>query len=316
MLFLAASVVAAPDLDMRLSKEIDRLEATLRAIDSPSLGGDARPILEGDRTLLARARAAKSPFVRLYRLRDAAIGVETLRYVIEHKPAEADLAHVQALADAQRSAIEKPLAPLSGPALQLALRQITANRAEKLFRASVPFGKAASPANGLFYLGEAEGNRKFRDFVDSLSFGSVVEPRPNKAAIHLALEKLDTAALVAFETDPAGRSAVSLSARLKEARELADRGFLEGAALTLLEAQLDISRRAEAPAKTAGASPMAHDDSISAMFQAEAREDGGDTSRIVANDILPLYASLFASTGIEKKIPKNVTVTLVRWPYT
>ena len=306
-LILAANVIAAPstspNLDARLAKEIDRLEATLRAIDSPSLPKDAKPIVEGNRVLLARARAATSPLVRVHRLRDAYVGIETLQYVIDHKAAEADLARVQTLANASRAAIEKPLAPMSGPALQLALRQIVANRAQKLFRASVPFGKAASPANGLFYLGEAEGNRKFRDFVESLPFSGASEPRPNVAAVNLALTRLDTAALAAFENDPAGRSAVSLSARLKEARELADRGMLEGAALTIGEAQLDLVRR-DGTAPTISGAP--HADSISAMWQGE--EGGGN--------VLQLYASLFGNAPAGKKVPKNVTVTLVRWPYT
>jgi hypothetical protein len=301
--FFLATRLLASDLDARLSKELDRLDATLRTIDSPSLEKDAKPIVEGNRVLLNRARAATSPFVRVYRMRDAYVGIETLRYVIDHKAAEASLARVQTLANASRSAIEKPLAPMSGPALQLALRQIVANRAEKLFRASVPFGKAASPANGLFYLGEAEGNRKFRDFIESLPFGGGAEPRPNPSAIQSALTKLDTAALAAFEDDPAGRSAVPLSARLKEARELSDRGWLEGAALTLTEAQLDLNRREPAGLLKHAATP-ARTDSIATMWSAE---DGG---------VLPLYASLFANTPAGKKIPKNVTVTLVRWPYT
>ncbi len=310
-LLVAMAVLAATSLDAPLTRELDRLDATLRGIDTPSLSKDAKPIVEGNRTLLARARAAASPLVRVYRMRDAYVGIETLRYVIEHKSAEADLARVQALANASRGAIEKPLAPMSGPALQIALRQIVANRAEKLFRASVPYGKAAAPANGLFYLGEAEGNRKFRDFIASLSFGGAAEPRPNAAAVKAALTKLDTAALAAFEENPAGRSTVQLSARLKEARELADRGMLEGAALTLLEAQLDISRR-EAPAgalkRTATLRP--HMDSIAAMWQAMGAEEAR------ADEVLPLYASLFANVRPEKKIARDVTVTLVRWPYT
>ena len=300
-------------LEPRLTQEINRLDAQLKNV-SPTAAPQA--MIEGNRTLLARARAAQSPLLRVYRLRDVYVGIETLQYAIDHKAAESDIARVQALANAESAAIAKPLSRVNGPALQLALRQIVANRAEKLLRASVPYGKASSPANGLFYVGEAQGNRKFREFVESLSFGSSGEERPNRAAIDAALTKLDSAALTAFEQDPAGRSAVGLSARLKEARELAERGGLEGAALTMLEAQLDISRRGAPPAKAAIAPRTTRSDSIASMFAEAAREDAGDTSRIITNDVLPLYASLFTNRPAPKKLPKNVTVTLVRWPYT
>jgi hypothetical protein len=273
-------------------------------------------MIEGNRTLLARARSASSPLLQIYRLRDTYVGIETLRYAVDHKADESDLSRVQTLANAVQAAINKSQPRRNTPALQTALRQIVANRAEKLIRASVPYGKASEPANGLFYVGEAEGNRKFRDFLDSLSFGGAAEARPNIGAINAALTQLDTSALAAFEQDPGGRSAVGLSARLKEARELAGRGSLEGAALLLLEAQLDVSRRTAPPAKAVATIRTSHADSITSTFEAAAREDGGETSRIITTAVLPLYASLFASGPAQKTVPKNVKVTLVRWPYT
>ena len=311
-LLLATQFSVSP-LEPRLTQEIDRLDALLRSVNSAAA---PQAMIEGNRTLLARARSASTPLLRVYRLRDVYVGIETLRYAVDHKSAESDLARVQALANAARPAIDKPLSAMNAPALQLALRQIVANRAEKLLRASVPYGKASSPANGLFYIGEAEGTRKFRDLLESLSFGGTSEVRPNAAAINAALTKLDTSALAAFEQDPAGRSAAGLSARLKEARELAERGSLEGAALTLLEAQLDISRRSAPQAKAAVALRAPRGDSIAAVFEAAAREDGGDTARILMNTVLPLYGSLFVNGPIEKNARKIVTVTLVRWPYT
>lgn len=310
---LIVTQLAASPLEPQLTYELDRLDALLRSVN-PKAAPQA--MIEGNRTLLARARTASSPLLKVYRLRDVYVGIETLRYAIDHKSAESNLARVQALANAETGAITRPLSRMDAPALQLALRQIVANRAEKLLRASVPYGKASGPANGLFYVGEAQGNRKFREFLETLSFGGGAEERPNVEAIRVALVKLDTSALAAFEQDPAGRSAAGLSARLKEARELAERGSLEGAALTLLEAQLDISRRGAPPAKASVTSRAIRSDSIASMFAAAAREDAGDTSRIITNEVQPLYASLFASTPAMKKLPKNVTVTLVRWPYT
>jgi hypothetical protein len=297
LLFLATRVLASP-VDDRLAKEIARLDSVLKSLDTPSLAQDARPMLDGNRSLLNHARSTANPSLRLYRLRDAAIGIDTLNYILGHKRDESDMKRVQALADAVRPSIDKQLAPMSAPALQHALRQVAANRAQKLLRASIPYGKASGPANGLFYIGEAEGNRRYRDFVESVPLGNTSEARPNPAAIASTLKRLDSAALAVYDKDPTGRAAAALSATLKEARELADRGMLEGAALLMTEAQ----RTAAVPVANA-----VHTDSISSALQA---------SETVPKDVIPLYASLFANTTAERNIPKNVTVTLVRWPYT
>jgi hypothetical protein len=70
---------------------------------------------------------------------------------------------------------------------------------------------------------------------------------------------------------------------------------------------------------TAGKPAASHaipNDTIASAFQAAVREDTGETSRMIANDVLPLYASLFTNATAQMAVPKNVTVTLVRWPYT
>src|SRR4029078_789086 len=108
VLFLATQALASP-VDDRLAKEIARLDAVIKALDTPSLAQDARPMLEGNRALLNRARSTANPSLRLYRLRDAAIGIDTLNYILSHKRDESDMKRVQALADAVRPSIEKSL---------------------------------------------------------------------------------------------------------------------------------------------------------------------------------------------------------------
>ena len=78
---------------------------------------------------------------------------------------------------------------------------------------------------------------------------------------------------------------------------------------------LDISRRGT-PGTRANPAPVIPKDSITSVFEIAAREDGGETSRMITSDVLPLYASLFANVPGQAKVPKNVKVTLVRWPYT
>ncbi|MCU1347586.1 MAG: hypothetical protein JWO56_616 [Acidobacteria bacterium] len=318
VVLLLAGSLSASDFDARLAKELDRLTSALQAIDAAAMPKELAPMLDENRKMVERVRNTKDPLVRAYRLRDAYAGVETMRYLAAHRTGANDLAQVRVLSKAIGSAYGKPLAAMRAPALQLALRQNAANRAEKLYRAALPYGKVDAPSSGLYYLGEAEGNRRYRAFVESLPFEGSEEPRPNRAALLAALQKLDTAAIAAFERDPAGRSALGMSSRLKEARELLDRGWLEGAALMLLEAQLDISRKGNAPAvKTGGPAAATHPDSLHAMWQAIAVEDRkGETARFISADVLPLYGSLFRAVALEKKPIRSVTITLVRWPYT
>jgi len=88
--FVAQTLLSAPsDVDVRLTKEIDRLNGVLKSLDTPA--PDIKPMIEGNRVMLDRARTAASPLVRLYRLRDAYVGIETLRYDLEHKSAESSL---------------------------------------------------------------------------------------------------------------------------------------------------------------------------------------------------------------------------------
>jgi len=321
-LLLVAGYLPASDFDARLANELGQLTAKVQALDAAGLPKPLVPMLDQNRKLLDRVRKTRDPLVRAYRLRDAYAEVETLRYLAAHNAAANDLEQVRTLSKAIASLYDKPLAAIHGPALQLALRQNALNRAGKLYRAALPYGKADSPSSGLYYLGEAEGNRRYGAFIETLHFDGGDEARPNRAALLAALQKLDTAAIAAFERDPAGASAAAMSSRLKEARELVDRGWFEGAALMLLEAQLDISRKApgagKATAPTRAASPGGpHADSLQAMWQAIAAEDAAnETARYIRADVLPLYGSLFRPAAAGQKPTRSVTITLVRWPYT
>jgi hypothetical protein len=75
---------------------------------------------------------------------------------------------------------------------------------------------------------------------------------------------------------------IPVSAKLKESRELLDRKYVSGAALSLLEARSRFEKSA--------------DDKVPASLDALAAER--------------------APAPAKKVLPASVTVTLVRWPYT
>lgn len=319
--FVIASVVSglgallvklpAPDAAGRIDEEIGQLERRLEQLDPASLPKELAPYFGDARKAIAEVGAAGTPQLRIYRLRDAFVSVTTLEFFAEHASVK-DLGVIRSLAEERRDSFETPLPPARGAALQLALREASANRAEKLFQAALPYAEASSPSAGIYYLGEAEGNRGFADLVMTLPFAAEPDARPTLPAIDAALGRLDTELLALFGSDPSGRSAIGPSARLKEARELAARGSVNGAALLLLEARHLISTRQKERSEATASKAPPRSDSITALWHAQ-KSAAAD---VVERDVLPLYASLFIETAGTPRKPAMVTVTLVRWPYT
>jgi hypothetical protein len=266
-------------LETRVEKELARVDASLKASEQAKIPADMADMPPLYRKALQKARAAKSPELRLYRLREAAVGAELLAFFTAHQDAAGkDLGPLTKLWNARRAAFERPYLPLRGSLMQRALAEETRNRAEKLFRASLPYAKVSSPFAGVYYLAEAEGNLRFAEFVASLP-ASQREPSPRADQVEVALQR---ETLLAFEKSPTARTTIPVSAKLKESREELQRGFVHGAALSLLEARLRFTRAA--------------DDTVPAALAA------------LASQRQPLAA--------KKVLPASVTVTLVRWPYT
>jgi hypothetical protein len=270
-------------VDTRVAEELTRVDASLKAAESAKLPAEMQEMPKLYRGDLEKARAAQSPELRLYRLRDAAIGADLLTFFIGHQDAAAkDLAPLTKLWNERRAEFDRPALTVRGPLLQRALAESSRNRADKLFRASLPYAKVSSPFAGVYYLAEAEGNRRFAEFVVSLP-GKQREPSPRVARVEAALQSLEAETLVAFGSDPTAPKMIPVSAKLKEAREQLAHGFVDGAALSLLEARMRFSRGA--------------DDKLPSSLVALASEQP------------PLVAA-------KKMPPATVTVTLVRWPYT
>jgi hypothetical protein len=187
--------------------------------------GAARQLLDVSKQSLAAVREAKTPQERLYRLRGAFVSVEMLAFIEEHEgePFE-DLWQ-------SRKAPRASQAPENTALLQRALIETSSNQAEKLFHASLPYGKAAGAQSGLYYLATAEANAKFALLVRSLPL-ETPQPSPTESELRAVLAELESETLRKFEIRP--------SSGVKEARELIDRGSLAGATLVLLETHRDL----------------------------------------------------------------------------
>jgi hypothetical protein len=303
---------AAPAVDP-VPQELDRLSALLARIEAGGVPDMLKDTMAPNRAAIERVRKTTSPQLRLYRLRDAYVGVATAAFVAAQKDAAVDGGKFLALWSAQP--VRAIATPAGMPLLHASLVQSSSNRAEKLYRASLPYGKADGPFSGTYYLGEAHANAAFAQFVASLDARELDtqkdEQPPAANALRSALEAMDTEMLAAFGKDPAAPGMISVSVRLKEARELLDRGSLAGATLLMLEARL-MYGRATAPVVKGAFAPPADlpKDSMAELWRAS-------DNPIAARDVLPYYVSLRKQTAAVPVVAaKRVKVTLIRWPYT
>ncbi len=292
---IAAPAMSAPadaKLEASLDKAMDHAEQSLKKTEDAKIEKDFSEMIEPYRQRLAKARSASSPLVRLYRLREAYIGAESLDFVREHRSSGNDLESFREFWNQNRPRFVKKSPARSGPFLQVALRQAAANKAEKLFFASLPYAKVSQPVYGLYYLAEAEGNLRFRDFIDSLSIGNVDGRAPRSAELEAAYNTLQDETLKFFELDPASRAPIAVSVRLKEARELLDQKTNEAATLALLETRLTLSRQQASKADTPATAGKKSDNSLLSFWQDLAGEEEPDVARYIRRDVLPLYTTL------------------------
>jgi len=288
VLCLTLSCSAAREGEARVSQEIARLEQVQRKLEAGPLPEMIRDSVAPAGQALTSLKTVGDPLVRLYRLRGAFVGIETLAYVQEHAAAGADVNALTALWKSRAPGFDGHAAPAARNSLvQSALLQAASNRAQKLYRASLPYGRVSGPMSGLYYLGEAEANAAFASFVGSLPMAGREEHPPAARALRETLESLESEMLTVFEQDPSSRGTIPVSARLKEARELLDAGELAGATLLLLDSRLVLSaqKRSGAPAQV----PLPEgipNDSMGALWRAM-----GDDA-LVRRDVLPLYISM------------------------
>lgn len=241
--------------------------------------------------LVLAACANDVAVVDVYRSREAILKKETEAFIAQHPVA--DFAALETVWKQAAGSYPQP-AVKAGPLLQTALAEVARNRAEKLYRASLPYGKASGPNDGVYYLAQAEASRKF---ADSIVIRGRREAPPDREQLRAALQSMEREAYEQYERDPSRRTIV-FSARLKEARELLERGSLAGATLVLLEARRDASPTARGRIETTGRS------TLHTLFRDQPAA-------------LSLLDSLTARTfPVAKTAGAPVTVTLIRWPYT
>lgn len=317
VLLTAAAVVAAPheSRDAAVAVEIARLERVLASLQSAGIPEDTKPLIEAHRGALDRVKQATPYEYRLYRLRDAFVGIETLAFLAEQKKAGASVEAFEQLWREYLQTHARAAAVARGTLLERGLIESATTRSERLAAASLPYAKASAPWSGVYYLGEANANRRFAAFVRSAAGDSENEPGAHADRIAAMLDDLEGETLRVFGGDVTNQGLVAVSVRIKEARELLDAKRADGAALMTAEARVALLRRG-GKVGTYRPVEVTAPASLTAMLEAWAASEQAPLADAIRSDALPYVRSMLLPPVRGAKKPSAVTVTLVRWPYT
>src|SRR5689334_11254074 len=231
------------------------------------------------------------------------------------------------------------------PLVIRALAEEAQGKAIPLLEGGRGFATANGPTDGLFYMGQAEGEADFAGFCASLKPGGKPSfPLRSLAPELQALQQRVNAAFQPPKSIDLHPRFISLNSTLKLAEELDASRFYAGALLSYLEAvrhygmldahAVDASgqdqvRRDLAAAQMRLASSAADDESVPELLLERAgsfveHADGSAPSadewrgaRVILDQVLPAYyAAKKPAAALPSVAGKTVNITLVRWPYT
>jgi hypothetical protein len=282
--------------------------------------GRAEADLKAGRRLLATQRLAN---VRA----ELATAVYLSQRPASQKSAAGFEAEWARMGKTMQAALAKPSgSTLQGvqPAALRALGEAAVPQVREYYEASLEYGRNTMPGNGLFYLGNSEGQRAVVELARALSTPSSLQAPPVRS-LRGELDALEGELLKAYKPpasiDQHG-AFITASSTLKEARELDAAGLRYGALLRYLQAA---EQSAPLTGGAKGGGDLAAldarlskgnvDHSLGRLFLEAAQADPSRAA-VIANDVLPRYFAALEPGKPEPPRPApQVTVTLVRWPY-
>jgi hypothetical protein len=207
------------------------------------------------------------------------------------------------------------------------------------------FAVSTEPKDGLFHLGEAQGEAEFAAFCASLQLPRKGAPYPLRSFLPEleGLQKKTNAAFQPPRSIELHERFMALNSALKLAQELDASKSYAGALYQYLEAvlqygmldaiSLDASQQSALKSALAAArqklDASKRDDSIAQLFleRAESQVTHADGSapssddwrsaQLILEQVLPAYyAADKPPATLERAANKTVDITLVRWPYT
>jgi hypothetical protein len=207
------------------------------------------------------------------------------------------------------------------------------------------FASSTKPTDGLFYIGQAQGEAAFAKFSSTLLLARNSASFPLRSCLP-ELQKLQEKTNAAFKP-PASIDLhprfIALNSALKLAEELDAQKLYAGALYQYLEATRHFAMLEARPLNVAQQSTLKtdlvaarkkfaaskQDDSLAQLFleRAASQTAHGDGSaptadewrsaRIILDQVLPAYfAAKKPASPLQQASGKTVDITLVRWPYT
>ncbi len=231
------------------------------------------------------------------------------------------------------------------PVALQALSESAQGKSIPLLEGSRGFATSTKPRDGLFYMGQAQGNAAFAKFTSTVSLTRSPASFPLRSYLP-ELQKLQEKTNAAFKPPRSielHSRFIALNSTLKLAEELDVQKFYAGAFYQYLEASrhfgmldaspLDATQQSALKTDIAAArkklAASRQDDSLAQLFleRAEsqiAHADGSASAadewrsaRVILDQVLPAYfAALKPASQILQASGKTVDITLVRWPYT
>jgi hypothetical protein len=354
-LLVASAAGGADKAPDPLAAEVGRLSSFLETNrSSAEIWQDVRKSAEPALARIRSAAGEGRRGLALNRLASVSVNLGAAAYLEERTPEQRkDMAAFENEWARMGEVLKKDLVAagpniLDGvePAATRAVGETVVAQVRPFFESSLEYGRSTMPDAGLFYLGSAQAARDFVRWSRTLSAPSPDAP----PALRSLAPELD-----ALEGDLLGtyRPPVSIerhsefigaSSALNDARKLDAAGLRYGALLRYLQASQRTRLLRSAPAVDAAAlaeslremegrlRSAGGDQSVGRIFLEAAAEDlaaaksgapgsgtplPGAVAGAVLQDVMPRYfAALEPARPAVARPPAEVTVTLVRWPFT
>jgi hypothetical protein len=226
-----------------------------------------------------------------------------------------------------------------------AISEAAQGKAIPLMEGSRGFATATQPKDGLFYLGQAQGESEFATFVFGLALPRKTAPFPLRSMLPeiVRLQEKTKAAFQPPRSIDLHPRFIALNATLKLAGELDASRSYAGALYEYLEATRhygmldavvpDAAKQAQVKEAVAAAGRQLdssrRDDSIAQIFLERAQShiehadgsaptaDEWRSAQVIVEQVLPAYFAVGKPAApLQKAKGITTTITLVRWPYT
>jgi hypothetical protein len=345
LFFLFALPLAGQDAESLIRTEVDRVEQLLRQDPDarPSFAANSNELVKRVREALAEHRVFQS----LENLAQLLTFVRGARSGSEVSGADSGLAAFEphwTSVNRDLTVLVQQIRNKNWKHEQEGLRALVESALGSvgpLMAGSQGFAASGSPADGLFYLGQAQGQAEFAKFCTTLDLersGKAIPARSLLPELQSLQDRVDAAFVPPRSIDRHSRF-IALNSTLKTARELEAARSYAGALYQYLDAvrlfglldapESDDSKKTELKQKVTSLRAELHssndDRSIAEIFLERAESivaDGAnpEASRgafVIANQVIPSYFQARQPSLVMKRpSQKTVRLTLIRWPFT